>query len=66
MESRPDLLQELRGVTPPNSIEAERSVLGAMLQDPNAVMQAAETLTAEDFYQPQHRELFDAMMKLFR
>ena len=37
-----------------------------MLQDPNAVMQAAETLTAEDFYQPQHRELFDAMMKLFR
>ena len=66
MESRPDLRQELRGVTPPNSIEAERSVLGAMLQDPNAVMQAAETLTAEDFYQPQHRELFDAMMKLFR
>ena len=66
MESRPDLLQELRGVTPPNSIEAERSVLGAMLQDPNAVMQAAEALTAEDFYQPQHRELFDAMMKLFR
>ena len=37
-----------------------------MLQDPNAVMQAAEALTAEDFYQPQHRELFDAMMKLFR
>ena len=66
MESRPDLRQELRGVTPPNSIEAERSVLGAMLQDPNAVMQAAEALTAEDFYQPQHRELFDAMMKLFR
>ena len=66
MESRPDLRQELRGVTPPNSIEAERSVLGAMLQDANAVMQAAEALTAEDFYQPQHRELFDAMMKLFR
>ena len=24
---------QLRGVTPPNSVEAERSVLGAMLQD---------------------------------
>ena len=58
--------QVLRGVTPPNSVEAERSVLGAMLQDGNAVMQAAETLQAEDFYQPQHREIFDCMIKLFR
>lgn len=62
MEAR----SELRGVTPPNSVEAERSVLGAMLQDVNAVMQAAEVLTPEDFYQPQHREIFDSMLKLFR
>ena len=27
---------QLRGVTPPNSVEAERSVLGAMLQDSTA------------------------------
>ena len=60
MESRP----ELRGVTPPNSVEAERSVLGAMLQDDNAVEQACERLQSEDFYQPQHREIFDAMRKL--
>ena len=58
--------QVLRGVTPPNSVEAERSVLGAMLQDGNAVMQAAEMLQAEDFYQPQHREIYDCMIKLFR
>lgn len=55
---------ELRGVTPPNSVEAERSVLGAMLQDENAVEQACERLQAEDFYQPQHREIYDAMRKL--
>ncbi|MGN0779349.1 MAG: replicative DNA helicase [Aristaeellaceae bacterium] len=60
MESRP----ELRGVTPPNSVEAERSVLGAMLQDTNAVEQACERLQGEDFYQPQHREIYDAMRKL--
>ncbi len=60
MEVRP----ELRGVTPPNSVEAERSVLGAMLQDENAVEQACERLQAEDFYQPQHREIYDAMRKL--
>ena len=58
--------QQLRGVTPPNSLEAERSVLGAMLQDANAVMQAAETLEPDDFYQPAHRELYDCMIKLFR
>lgn len=62
MEARSDL----RGLTPPNSVEAERSVLGAMLQDASAVMQAAETLSSDDFYQPAHRELFDCMLGLFR
>ena len=62
MEARSDL----RGLTPPNSVEAERSVLGAMLQDAGAVMQAAETLSPDDFYQPAHRELFDCMLSLFR
>ncbi|MBR4081681.1 MAG: replicative DNA helicase [Clostridia bacterium] len=59
-------MSEVRGVTPPNSLEAERSVLGAMLQDSNAVMQASERLTPDDFYQPAHRELFDAMIQLYR
>lgn len=62
MEARPDL----RGVTPPNSLEAEKSVLGAMLLDQNAVMQAAERLAPEDFYQPAHREIYDSMIQLFR
>ncbi len=59
-------MSELRGVTPPNSVEAERSVLGAMLQDGNAVMQASERLQPDDFYQPAHRELFDCMISLYR
>ncbi len=59
-------MSEVRGVTPPNSVEAERSVLGAMVQDGNAVLQASESLAAEDFYQPQHREIFDAMIALYR
>lgn len=53
-----------QGVTPPNSPEAEKSVLGAMLQDTNAVLQAVEQLKPDDFYQPQHRELFSAMLDL--
>lgn len=59
-------MSEIRGVTPPNSVDAERSVLGAMLQDGNAVLQAVENLTAEDFYQPVYREIFDCMIKLYR
>lgn len=49
---------------PPHSTEAERSVLGSMLQDSTAVSAAAETITAEDFYVPAHREIFDAAKSL--
>ncbi|MBQ3156278.1 MAG: replicative DNA helicase [Clostridia bacterium] len=59
-------MSEYQGVTPPNSVEAEQSVLGAMLQDGNAVLLAAESLLPEDFYQPQHKEIFDAMIALHR
>ncbi len=54
------------GALPPNSQDAERSVLGAMLQDPEAVLLAQELLVAAAFYQPAHRELFDAMIALTR
>ena len=37
-----------------------------MLQDTNAVLKAVEELVLEDFYQPQHREIFSAMVDLFR
>ena len=62
MENR----DELKGVVPPNSVEAEVSVLGAMLQDSNAVLHALERLTPDDFYQPEHREIFSAMAELNR
>ena len=59
-------MSEMRGVTPPNNMEAEQSVLGAMLQDSTAVLQAAESLVPDDFYQPQHKEIFDAMIALHK
>ncbi|MBR4359838.1 MAG: replicative DNA helicase [Clostridia bacterium] len=49
---------------PPHSTEAERSVLGAMLQSGNAVSSAVEMLSADDFYVPAHREIFDAAKAL--
>ena len=49
---------------PPHSTEAERSVLGAMLQSGGAVSSALEMLSADDFYVPAHREIFDAAKAL--
>ena len=46
---------------PPNNADAERSVLGCMMQDREALSMAFELLTADDFYQPANREIFDAM-----
>ena len=54
----------MQGVLPPHSTEAEISVLGAMLQDQNAILQAVEQLKPEDFYLAEHQEIFSAMVKL--
>ncbi len=49
---------------PPQNIEAEQSVLGAVLLENEAINQALEILTADDFYRETHREIFRAMMDL--
>lgn len=52
------------GVTLPHSDEAEQSVLGALLLDCAAWDRAAELLSTADFYQLQHKVIFDAIAKL--
>ena len=54
------------GRTPPQSIEAELSVLGAMMLKPEAVSQALEMLHGEDFYRQAHRAVFSVMHDLAR
>ncbi len=46
---------------PPQNLEAERSVLGALLQDPSVLGPSLESLTQDDFYAPQNRAVFDAI-----
>jgi len=53
------------GKIPPHSIEAEQSVLGAMLLDREAIISASEIVRAEDFYKDTHKEIFEAMEELF-
>jgi len=54
------------GRVPPQSIEAEQSVLGCMLLDKEVVPGIAEILKTEDFYREDHREIYDAIMDLFQ
>ena len=48
----------------PNSIEAEKSVIGAMLMDEDAITVASEMLMGDDFYVKQNEILFETMIEL--
>jgi len=52
------------GRVPPHNLDAERSTLGAMMLDREALTLALEALKPQSFYQPAHREMFDAMSAL--
>ncbi len=49
----------------PHSIEAEQSVIGAMLMDRDAIIAASEIVTEDDFYQRQYGVMFQCMVELF-
>ena len=49
----------------PHSVEAERSVIGSMIMDKDAILTASEILTSDDFYQKQYGIVFDAMIELY-
>ena len=50
---------------PPQNIEAEQAVLGAMLIDKEAIAKATEVLSADDFYREAHPVIFSAMLELY-
>ena len=50
---------------PPQNIEAEQSVLGAMLIEKEAISKVAEFLRPEDFYRESHRLIYATILELF-
>lgn len=50
---------------PPQNLEAEQSVLGALMLDKNAVINTADILIPEDFYKPAHGKIYEAIIKLY-
>lgn len=49
---------------PPQSVEAEQSVLGAMLIEKEAIIKVMEILNPEDFYRESHRVIYQAALSL--
>ena len=58
-------LHEQAGRVPPQAVDVEQSVLGAILIEPSAVPRAIEVLSPEDFYDGRHRAVFEAVLALF-
>ncbi len=50
---------------PPHDIEAEQAVLGSMLTDQDAVINAIEVLKPEDFYRDDNKYIYEAMMNIY-
>ncbi len=50
---------------PPQNIEAEQSVLGAILLENNALLKTIDIISASDFYRESHRKIYNAMLALF-
>lgn len=58
-------MEEISGKHMPFSAEAEQSVLGSILIDPECLTEITNIIRAEDFYLKEHTEIFAAMQKLF-
>ncbi|MBR6585769.1 MAG: replicative DNA helicase [Firmicutes bacterium] len=51
---------------PPHNEEAERSVLGAIMLNRDVLLEVLEEVTADDFYNESHREIFKAIWELYK
>jgi replicative DNA helicase len=58
-------LQAVGGRVPPHDLDAEESLLGAMLLSRDAIAAALECCKAEDFYKPAHAHIFAAVCALY-
>ena len=59
------MANELPEKLPPQSIEAEQSLLGSLMLDRNAITKVADFLQPKDFYRATHQEIYQACQDLF-
>ena len=62
---QPETVRPLRtNRIPPHDLDAEQSVLGAMLESREAIASVVEILQSEDFYKPAHGEIYETILHL--
>ena len=59
------MVENLAAHIPPHSLEAEKSTLGALLIDKDAVIKIADLISIDDFYAPANAMIFEAILELF-
>ncbi len=57
--------EELSDKLPPQNIEAEKSLLGCLMIDPEAILKVVDFLIPRDFYKRNHQSIYGVMMGLF-
>jgi replicative DNA helicase len=62
---RPRQLHPTGGRIPPHNLEAEESLIGAMLLSRDAIAAGVERCTAADFYKPAHSHIYVAVVSLY-
>ena len=50
---------------PPSNVEAEQSVIGALMLDKNAIINVADILRPEDFYTPANAKIYETILELY-
>ena len=56
---------ELTEKLPPQSLEAEKSLLGCLMLDKDAILKVADFLRVKDFYKKTHQQIYQVMIELF-
>ncbi|HNP74850.1 MAG TPA: replicative DNA helicase [bacterium] len=57
--------QTFSGKIPPQNLEAEQSLLGALLIDKDSIVKIADIITGEDFYEDRHGLIYETILELF-
>jgi len=58
--------KEISEKLPPQNIEAEKCLLGALMIDKNAIIKVADFLLPKDFYKKNHQQIYEAILDLFK
>ena len=53
------------GKIPPHDIDAEQAVIGSMLTDKDAVVDAIEILRSDDFYRQDNKTIYESILNLY-